>query len=218
MSSLPNIAAARRRLSESEQDKHGVVVIYVYNNNKVGFPHATDWTGGVQPFKIYGILPGADFGAGVAVSDDALTVAVGSPERSVENGTMNRTGMVQVYQYADGSWNQKGADILPDGDNIFLFGYRVGLSQDGNSLAVSAPNSSHSSQGQVGALFVFDWDSRNESWIPAVLAKYGSTSDQHLGVKGIVTDPQNLLLHAVDIDGNRHSFKVRCTVTLSNLS
>jgi hypothetical protein len=165
---------------------------------------------------LFGSFPDASFGTGVTISKDGDTVAVGSPDFSQIN--LN-TGIVQVYEYgvqdgADGeTWNQKGSDIMPPTDltGIKQFGYRVGLSDDGTSLAVAAPYSTNpnaSSKTQAGALFVWDWDSNQNTWVIAVRGKYGASVGQQLGIKGIATDPSKLWLHAVDVNDNNYSFKV----------
>ena len=146
-------------------------------------------------------MPNANFGAGIAISDDDSTIAIGSPDAH------DSSGMVQVHHLVDSKWVRKGGDIKPP-SNIVSFGLRVGLSRDGDSLAIAAPMSDAPKSKGVGALFVYDWDSTAETWKDAIV-KYGKVDTPKLGLNGITTDPINLLLHAVDENNKKHSFKVR---------
>ena len=92
---------------------------------------------------------GDTFGYTIALSDDGDTLAVGAPaEDSRPSGiTGNQAdnsaqgaGAVYVFTRSGATWSQQayiksGNPVGADGD---LFGYAVGLSADGNTLAVGA--------------------------------------------------------------------------------
>jgi hypothetical protein len=92
---------------------------------------------------------GDTFGYAVALSDDGNTLAVGAPgEDSRPNGSAGNqadnsaqgAGAVYVFTRSGAAWSQQayvksGNPVRPDDD---LFGYAVGLSADGSTLAVGA--------------------------------------------------------------------------------
>ena len=175
--------------------------------------HPVDWQD--NQYELYGYVPDAGFGKGVSISKDGSTVAVGSPDFDHNDGDGN-TGIVQVYEYlSEGeTWSQKGEVIMPPtgSKDIKSFGYRVGLSDDGTSLAVAAPHSADpvgDSTEQVGALFIWDWNRDEKKWEIDVPVNYG-TSQQKLGLRGVAVDSSNLpRLHAVDEANSYYSFEVR---------
>ena len=157
---------------------------------------------------MYGSTIGAEFGKGVAISADGNIVAVGSPGANT----------VQVFHKIsfDGqiSWPQKGNSITPTDENEINFGFRVGLSYDGMSLAISAPSSNSAPDdsgnviSSVGAIYVYDWDTINEAWKAGVSVAYGTTENQKLGIRGVAINPIEFSVHAVDDNGARLSYKV----------
>jgi len=187
----------RRRLTASEPDQYGIVGIYEYA------PETSHTWNGVyngwdsNPQYLECTNPDADFGTGVAISEDGMTVAVGSPGINT----------VQVFRLLEGSWDQIGDDIVNDGnDNTRKFGYRVGLSSDGNALAVAAPND-NDSYTNAGAVHAYDLDLSDNTWTEGISVAYGTSSNQNLGIKGVAIDPIAKFLHAVDTS-SRISFEV----------
>lgn len=113
---------------------------------------------------IVGAANGDYTGWSVALSDDGLTVAVGSPY--ADPSTVNQAGVVRVYRLASGSWTQLGTDIAGTSLSGQL-GYSVALSASGHRVAIGAPqvlsrgtvsvreyNAGTSSWGQVGSTLV----------------------------------------------------------------
>jgi len=86
-------------------------------------------------------------GTGIALSDDGLTIGVGSPQTT--NGSTNN-GRVAVYRYNGSSWIQLGSNIVGNAANAF-FGWSVALSSNGNILAVGAAGSTTTNSGYVAA-------------------------------------------------------------------
>lgn len=74
------------------------------------------------------------FGRSVSISGDGTKVAVGD--------YLDGTGSTRVYQYNStiGIWQQIGQDIYGVSGIEQLSGYSVSLSDDGNILAIGAPN------------------------------------------------------------------------------
>ena len=99
-----------------------------------------------------------DFGHGVALSSDGTILAVG--DRYYSPGSTVNTGLVNVYQYSSGSWNQIGSSILGELDGSH-FGFDVDLSSDGTILAVGAPRSLQGGDLR-GAVLLYEYS--NSSW------------------------------------------------------
>jgi Secretion system C-terminal sorting domain len=86
---------------------------------------------------IIGEADGDESGASVSLSADGNILAIGSP---LNDGNGSDSGSVRVYQNISSTWVQIGNDIngLVANDQ---YGYYISLSNDGNTLAVSALNS-----------------------------------------------------------------------------
>ncbi len=104
---------------------------------------------------------GYQFGYSVALSSDGSTLAVGSTsEPSVTTGVNGNqadtsapeAGAVYVYTHQGTNWEQQ-AYVKPWNTTTrgVLFGYSVGLSGDGNSLAVGT----YDEEGGKGAVYAF---------------------------------------------------------------
>ena len=85
---------------------------------------------------IDGINAGDAFGFSVSISADSNTIAVGVPDSNI-NGFSS--GNAKVFQFQGNDWIQVGNDIV--GKNTFNnSGYSVSLSDDGNRVAIGAPD------------------------------------------------------------------------------
>lgn len=95
-------------------------------------------------------------GWSVSLSDDGNTLATGAP---LAGGSVVNSGSVKAYGWDGSTWAQKGGEIVGDSAGDCL-GWSVGLSGDGNVLAVGSPfrDESGSDSGQVK---VYEWDGLN---------------------------------------------------------
>lgn len=117
----------------------GYVQVYEYNN----------WNRSQRGVDFRGQNSGDRFGASVSLSGNGDTIAIGAPGYDTL-GT--NTGLIRVFGYTNGSWNQIGNDILNlTGSGI---GEHVELSANGTRLAFS---------GQGGDLEVVEYV--NGQWI-----------------------------------------------------
>jgi len=202
--SLPPIPSApptpsRRKLTASEPDQYGIVGIYKYEpeTSHTGSGVYNGWDSDPPFLKCDD--PNADFGTGVAISEDGMTVAVGSPGINT----------VQVFRLSEGSWRQIGNDIVNNGnDDTRKFGYRVGLSSDGKALVVAAPDHDVDAYTNAGAVHAYDLDVSDNTWTEGIAVAYGTSNDQKLGFKGVAIDLNAEFLHAVGRTNGRISFKV----------
>lgn len=169
--------------------------------------------------------PGDQFGFAVALSDDGATLAVSANlEDSAATGvngdphdnSMENSGAVYVFRRGDEGWRQEAyvkafnTGEPEDGDN---FGYALGLSADGNTLAVGATGedgsgasangdgSDNSARG-AGAVYVFvreggDWTQQ------AYLKASNADATDLFGVSIAISDDGNtLVIGALDEDGS----------------
>ena len=98
--------------------------------------------------------------AGSALSFNSLGsyVAIGSKQN--KSGSSNSEGVIRIYALIGGSWQQVGADIVgfANGDE---FGSSVSLSDDGQRVAIGAPNSDVTGESS-GSVEVYDM--RDKEW------------------------------------------------------
>lgn len=83
------------------------------------------------------------FGNSVSISNNGNILAVGAPGN-------NNNGLVRIYENTGNNWTQIGQDIV--GDNFSdKFGFSVSMSDDGNIVAIGAPENDNSefNSGQV---------------------------------------------------------------------
>ena len=75
------------------------------------------------------------FGAGLSLSNDGNTIAIGGRQND-DNG--NNSGHIRVYQFSNNTWQQVGSDLDGLAPNDF-FGIGVALSGDGKTIAGGGP-------------------------------------------------------------------------------
>ena len=113
-------------------------------------------------FKASNTRTGNDFGTSISLSDDGNTLAVGanrefSNAKGVDGNQDNHnavnSGAVYVFVRDNNSaeWKQQAYIKASNTDLIDNFGFSVSLSDDGNTLAVGAPQEDSNSTGVGGA-------------------------------------------------------------------
>jgi hypothetical protein len=162
------------------------------------------------------------FGSSVALSADGGTLAVGAPfEASSETGTTGtgsdngapNSGAVYVFERSGATWSQQAylkASNTGAGD---LFGTSVGLSADGNLLAVGAPKEDSSETGTAGtgsdegakdsgAVYLFARDGGVWSQQAYLKASNTGTNDQFGATVALAADGDLLAVGAALEDGS----------------
>lgn len=100
-------------------------------------------------------------GHSVSLSADGNRVAIGAPDNGVEATMGSNFGQVRIYENQGDNWEQIGEDI--DGENPEdNSGFAVSLNEDGNIVAIGAPNNTNTIQG-AGHVRVYNYDSNN--WV-----------------------------------------------------
>ena len=169
--------------------------------------------------------PGDQFGFAVAISDDGETLAVSANlEDSAATGvngdqhddSMENSGAVYIFRRGNDGWGQEAhikasnTGEPEDGDG---FGYVLGLSADGNTLAVGATgedssatgangDESDNSAGGAGAVYIFVREAG--AWSQQAFLKASNTDATDLfGISLAVSDDGNtLVVSALDEDGS----------------
>src|SRR6266567_2648028 len=138
-------------------------------------------------------------GHGVALSGDGNTLAVGAPYESSGakgiNGDQNdnsvySAGAVYVYTRRNNAWSQQAYIKASNPGQSDKFGYVVSLSQDGNTLAVSAYYEASAAKGingdqndnsipQAGAVYVFT--RTGTTWSQQAYIKASNTGEAGVG-------------------------------------
>lgn len=113
------------------------------------------------------------YGNGVDITPDATFVAIGSPnERTVYTYSLSRSGVL--------SQQRKVRGVAVETDT--RFGWKVALSDDGQSLAVAAPFVVRDGK-QVGAIYVYS--SVYNAWTLSADTLYGRDNMRKIGLGGI---------------------------------
>ena len=152
---------------------------------------------------------GDQFGFSLNLSADGNTLAVGaiaedSNAKGVngdqENNLAPGAGAVYVFTRAAGKWSQQAYLKQSNTDNANLFGYAVGLSADGNTLAASAYDEASSAREIDG---VMDKGRRGSGAI-YVFTRSGTTWAQTAYLKAHNAESQDSLGYdlAISQDGN----------------
>ncbi len=124
------------------------------------------------------------FGQSIALSFDGGTLVIGGP------GEVNRTGSAYIFERTD-NWQIPTELAASNAEELDLFGIKVGISNDGNTLIIGAPDeqgvnggldSDESNNGvfQAGAAYVFvraggEWPHQAyvKSPIPGIQHRFG---------------------------------------------
>jgi hypothetical protein len=138
-------------------------------------------------------------GHGVALSGDGSTLAVGAPYESSGakgiNGNQNdksvySAGAVYVFVHRNNTWTQQAYIKASNPGQSDKFGFVVALSQDGNTLAVSAPGEGSAAKGingdqndnsipEAGAAYVFT--RTGNTWTQQAYIKASNTGEPGVG-------------------------------------
>jgi hypothetical protein len=126
-------------------------------------------------------------GHGVALSGDGTTLAVGAP---YESSSFYSAGAVYIFVRRNDAWTQQASIKASNAGQSDKFGFVVSLSQDGNTLAVSAPGEASAAKGvggdekddsipEAGAVYVFT--RTGNDWAQQAYIKASNTGEPGIG-------------------------------------
>ena len=124
---------------------------------------------------INGEKNGDHFGLSISLSNDGNFIAIGAP---MHNGNAFRSGLVRVYHFETGTWQQYGNDIIGDFNSDYL-GWSVSLSANGSMLAVGIPKFDVNN-GNEGAVIVYSFS--NGKWFKVGSPIFGEHKDEQIGL------------------------------------
>ena len=113
---------------------------------------------------LHGENTGDIFGWSTDLSEDGLTLAVGSILNDNTNGL--NSGSVRVYTRSnpDEAWVQKGVDI--DGEAAQDYsGWSIALSADGDRLVIGAVFNDDGGNINTGHVRIYDWNAGTSQWV-----------------------------------------------------
>ena len=150
---------------------------------------------------------GDELGFSVALSEDGTTLAVGAPLEDGSSAGINQdsndnrqnSGAVYVFRNTSGTWAQEAYIKSADPDVGDQFGYALALSDNGNTLAISA-NLEDSNATGVGNDSTNNGDT--DSGAVFVYTRSGTTWSQQTYIKASTTDPNDNFGGALDLNGD----------------
>ena len=104
---------------------------------------------------------GNNFGSAISLSADGQRIAIATDMSNAGGSWSNLTGKVQIFEWNQSSWLQIGQDLIGDATHD-QFGFSVSFSDDGNKLAIGAPEND-ANGGGAGQVKVFDWN--GSQWV-----------------------------------------------------
>lgn len=157
------------------------------------------------------------FGDAVALSGDGTTLAVGARgEESDANGVngdqantgASSAGAVYVFVRSGSTWTQQAYVKASNSADSDSFGSALALSDDGNTLVVSAPNEDSSAVGVGGEQ---DNEAASGAGAVYVFARSGSNWTQQAYVKASNTQTSDGFGDAVALSGDGNTLAVGAT-------
>ena len=145
--------------------------------------------------QLGGDIVGAALGDEAAYSvsmSDPTTVAIGSPKND-SNATA--AGQVRVFTLKNGSWSQKGNDILGNGSDQWA-GSTV-VMPDSNTVAIGLPKNS-SNATRSGAVRVYQWN--GSSWVQKGSDLYGIANYDEIGKSISMPNSNTLAISSPRLD------------------
>jgi len=140
------------------------------------------------------------FGLSIAVSEDAQTIAVGSPTDDNANG--NKAGSVKIFRYASGEYRQLGDTIiLTDGNSLDQLGQSVALSSNGNTCIVGAKLFDGRNGANSGVAKVFTLSS-NEEWLQKGASIEGTAAKDNAGSSVAISDDGDIVAVGASLNDN----------------
>jgi len=116
------------------------------------------------------------FGRSVALSGDGNTLLTGA---EYEDTKGYNAGMAYVYKWGGSLWTETKL-TASDGAAADYFGNSVGVSADGNELAVSGPYDDDKG-GSSGSIYYFEWT--GSAWAETKITASDGASNDKLGYK-----------------------------------
>ena len=156
----------------------GMVKIYQFN------PATVQWD---LQATVLGPSAGSSFGYSVSLSKNGSRLAIGAPDTA--------NGLVRVYAYDGGTWNQLGTDLIGTTDG--KFGFSVALNLEGSHLTVGEPRKAFDVNVGAGAVRTFEYSTQ---WTE-VSSMVNNQLEHELGRSVAITSTTNVFLTGAPMAG-----------------
>jgi FG-GAP repeat len=183
------IAVGAPRIAIANGTVYGGVRVYAFNSG------SNNWE--QVGLDIIGEGENGESGYSLAMSEDGKTIAIGAPYNNLANDDFF-FGHVRVYSFysISGNWEQVGSDIDGKGESFDFFGSSLGMSADGNTIAVGAP-SIDSSRGEV---YVYSFNNSRLTWEQVGVSINGDNPNDSLGQSvAISADGKTIAITAIGV-------------------
>ena len=149
---------------------------------------------------IDGIEVSDQFGFSVSISADGNTIAIGAPDN---NATGFESGHVRVYAYQANDWVIIG-NAIEDGTFGDHTGYSVSLSDDGNRLAVGAPDDGDIADVGSNYGIVRVYENQSGNWVQIGNNIWGEAAEDNSGASVSLNNDGSIV--AIGAPNNNNSF------------
>ena len=183
--------AAVRSMAISD---NGIAIIGFESGGQVGIVKLVDFSSLIGPRVLDTRVWMLGFGNGVDITQNSMMAVIGSPNENA------------VYTY---NISNKGTFIPQKkitNKKMETFGWKVALSESGNTLAVTAPKAMNDKDSKVGAVTLYR--NRESFWKQLDEIAYGLEETRKLGLGGVAVNEQTGRIDVVDEKGDFTSFQV----------
>lgn len=186
-----------------EEDEAGWALKLAKNGNviAIGSDDSNDDAGHVKVYQwwakqkkwvqlgqtIVGDHPDDESGWGIDLSEDGLTLVIGSPEYDNGGDDSADSGLTKIFTYdkAAKEWILKGNPIIgvnfPNTTDTY-YGWTVGLDRSGDRVITGGPFDSNEEIEYTGAVMVFDYNSENGDWDQVGETIFGNGTETEFGI------------------------------------
>jgi len=186
-----NILAIGATDSDGNGSKSGQVRIFKWENKQ--------WT--QKGEDINGEAEGDLSGWSVSLSSEGNTVAIGA---RFNDGTIEQSGHVRIYEWNKKQWVQKGIDIDGEGGSD-LSGLSVDINSNGSIVAIGAPYNDGGGQNS-GHVRIYEW--KKKKWVQRGNDIDGEKSKDYAGWSTSIS-ADGTVLAIGDEGSNAHTGQVR---------
>ncbi|MGF1865353.1 FG-GAP repeat protein [Enterovibrio norvegicus] len=146
-------------------------------------------------------------GAGVAISGDGQTAAIGRPGDDGLGNVGTDYGAVDIYRLNNDQWSYEdtlSCSIQKDNDTN---GYVLDLNQDGNILAMGVPTENRAGRSETGAICIFEYSS---TWSETSILRTNAAPSAfaRTGDSLILSDDGNRVIAGLPGHGNQRGSAV----------
>lgn len=188
----------------------GETVLFPHSGNSDGAPgsfRVFDWDGSswVQRGEtILELQANSGFGRSAQISGPGNHVIIGA--NTINANGLTNVGAVQVYEWLDGAWSQKGSSIFGTQMDEEK-GDRVDISDDGSRIIIGSYNKNANGMENNGEVRAYEYV--GEDWEPIGQRFVGDRGNEALGLFAQITADGNRIFFTGGLNGNEeHEIRI----------